>query len=75
MKALPQKCTGYRRTKRHSVPRKVIRMGMRNERRILCIPRIQPEIDLREINSTVKNYFDHNSNLTARHKSAITASC
>src|SRR5207244_13207773 len=41
-------------------------MGVRDEGELLCLPRIEPQIVRRKINSVIVTDFDHVGNLRAR---------
>jgi len=49
-------------------------MSVGYEGEFLCVPGIHPEIQLREMNSTVKNDFDHSTILTVTGQPANISS-
>ena len=74
IEASPQQLRRQRGAKRLAVPREMIGMSVGYEGEFLCVPRIQPEIQLREMNSTVKNDFDHSTILTVTGQPANISS-
>jgi|SRR5215831_18553146 len=53
------------------VRRDVVTMRMRNERETFCVPRVQPEILLRQIKTSLVANFDHAENYFAICVSSI----
>ena len=53
------------------VRRDVVAMRVRNERETFCVPWIQPEILLRQVNAALVANFDHAENYFAIRASSI----
>ena len=70
----PQQFRRQIRAKRLPVPREMIGVSMRYKGGFLCIPRIQPEIQLWQVDSTVKNDFNHRPKLPAHNQGAMPLS-
>ncbi len=69
VETLAQKPPSHHRTQRPPMARKMIRVSMRNEGGILCLPGVQPEVHFWQIQSTVETNLDHST-----HANSITTS-